>query len=96
MSNTDTQQPYIGYYNGENIASFISYQGKRLEVNKLVDQIWFTGSLSANDTPQLPRLHLNILLADGNRKEFVSSTGNASELLDEADKYIGELLKSPK
>lgn len=89
-----TTEKYAGFFSGKNIQSFIGYKAVNKEAAKLVDQIWLSGSLSIRkgDTA---KLHVNILLADGNKKEFVSSdiqNVSLEDLLKKADDWIDNLI----
>lgn len=96
MSKDISLDKYPGSYKGKNICSFISYKATNKEAQKLIDQIWFTGSFSKKDDPSTATLNLNLLLADGNRKEFISKNlqkDSFEDLLNKADEWIDSQLK---
>jgi hypothetical protein len=94
--NESTTLEYPGFFKGKNISSRITYGATNHDAAKLIDQIWLTGSLSAKDNATA-KLHLNLLMADGNRKEFVSSDLqkiSLEDLLTKADEWIESQLKN--
>lgn len=86
---------YPGFFKGKHISSQICYKANNKESAKIIDRIWFTGSLSSAEN-SVARLNLHISFLSGNRVDFCSDDlqkTTPEDLLKEADNLIDLQIK---